>query len=83
MPECVQHIISAMKQRSLLPECREPLNERHGELMVGQYRIGFDIRMGLQVAPEHLEAAREAAEKLPAVDISEVDLQWVQVQSLM
>ena len=45
--------------------------------------IGFDIRMGLQVAPEHLEAAREAAEKLPAVDISEVDLQWVQVQSLM
>jgi len=64
VPECVQHIISAMKQRSLMPECREPLNERHGELMV---------------APEHLEAAREAAEKLPAVDISEVDLQWVQV----
>ena len=50
---------------------------------MGKYRIGFDIRMGLQVAPEHLEAAREAAEKLPAVDISEVDLQWVQVQSLM
>ena len=37
----------------------------------------------LQVAPEHLEAAREAAEKLPAIDISEVDLQWVQVQSLL
>lgn len=35
------------------------------------------------MAPEHLEAAREAAEKLPAVDISEVDLQWVQVQSLL
>ena len=51
--------------------------------MVRQHLIGFEIRMGLQVAPEHLEAAREAAEKLPAVDISEVDLQWVQVQSLL
>ena len=35
--------------------------------------------MTMQVAPEQLEAAREEAERLPAVEITEVDLQWVQV----
>ena len=35
--------------------------------------------MTIQVAPEQLEAAREEAERLPAVEITEVDLQWVQV----
>ena len=33
----------------------------------------------MQVAPEQLEAAREEAERLPAVEITEIDLQWVQV----
>ena len=35
VPECVQHIVSAMKQRSLMPDCNQPLDERHGALMVG------------------------------------------------
>jgi len=64
VPECVQHIVSTMKQRSLMPDCTEPQDERCGELMV---------------SPENLEAAREEAERLPAVEITEVDLQWVQV----
>ena len=33
----------------------------------------------MKVSPEHLEAAREEAERLPSVEIEEVDLQWVQV----
>ena len=33
----------------------------------------------MQIAPEQLEAAREESEKLAAVEITEVDLQWVQV----
>ena len=33
VPECVQHIVSAMKQRSLMPNCNEPVDERYGELM--------------------------------------------------
>ena len=34
VPECVEHIVSAMKQRSLMPDCNQPLDERSGELMV-------------------------------------------------
>ena len=37
----------------------------------------------MQVAPEQLEAAREESEKLAAVEITEVDLQWVQVHALL
>ena len=36
--------------------------------------------MTMQVPPEHLEAVREEAGRLPAVEITEVDLQWVQVR---
>ena len=35
----------------------------------------------MKVSPEHLEAAREEAERLPSVEIEEVDLQWVQVHN--
>ena len=37
----------------------------------------------MQIAPEQLEAAREESEKLAAVEITEVDLQWVQVHALL
>ena len=37
----------------------------------------------MQIAPEQLEAAREESEKLAAVEITEVDLQWVQVHALI
>ena len=40
---------------------------------------GLIAKTFMQVAPEQLEAAREEAERLPAVEITEVDLQWVQV----
>ena len=40
---------------------------------------GLMAKTFMQVAPEQLEAAREEAERLPAVEITEVDLQWVQV----
>ena len=40
---------------------------------------GLIAKTFMQVSPEQLEAAREEAERLPAVEITEVDLQWVQV----
>ena len=37
----------------------------------------MELLVTMQVSPENLEAAREEAERLPAVEITEVDLQWV------
>ena len=43
----------------------------------------MELLVTMQVSPENLEAAREEAERLPAVEITEVDLQWVQVHSII
>ena len=40
----------------------------------------MELSVTMQVSPEHLEAVREEAGRLPAVEITEVDLQWVQVR---
>ena len=61
VPECVAHIVAAMKAKELLPRQEE------------------EAPASLEVPEELLEAAREEAEGLVGIEISEVDLQWVQV----
>jgi 3'-phosphoadenosine 5'-phosphosulfate synthase len=63
VPECVQHIVAAMRGRELLPRKVEPV---------------WDGELTVPPGPA-LEQARAEAEGLPAVEITEVDLQWVQV----
>lgn len=61
VPECVAHIVAAMKAKELLPRQEE------------------EAPASLEVPEDLLEAAREEAEGLVGIEISEVDLQWVQV----
>ena len=64
--ECVEQIVAALEAREILPRQQGELQHGCGELLVPE---------------EKLDAVRAEAEQLPSLEISEIDLQWLQVLS--